>query len=77
MADMDNMITSAEAVKMINESGVSKVEMSLHAFRKAATTQKELKEARVMVHKSLALYDKDKVLEWAKTAKRRRRQPRS
>jgi hypothetical protein len=73
MADIENMITSAEAVKMINESGVSKIPMSLHAFRKAATQQKGLLEARVKVHDSLYLYDRNKVLEWAKTAKRRKR----
>jgi hypothetical protein len=71
MPDMDNLMTSQEVVKLI------KPEMSLHAFRKAAASQKELREARVKVHDSLYLYDKDKVLEWAKTAKRRRRQPRS
>ena len=65
------MITSQEVVKLI------KPPMSLAAFRKAATSKKELREARVKVHESLYLYDKEKVLEWAKNTKRRRRQPRN
>jgi len=67
----DRLMTSQEVVKLI------KPPMELSAFRKAATQQKALREARVKVHASLYLYDRDKVLEWAKTARRRRRQPRN
>ena len=60
-----NLITSKRAAQIVQPP------MTVAAFRKAADRSRELREARTKIG-GIYLYDREKVINWAATAKRNR-----